>query len=42
MGGITCSIFSDFGLNHEITDATGEPTATLTISSIEVLDLSTL
>eukprot|EP00985_Skeletonema_marinoi_P035356 scaffold46347_cov153-Skeletonema_marinoi.AAC.1 len=36
--GVTSSIFSDFGPNHEITDATGEPTQTLAISNVEVLD----
>ena len=35
--GVTSSIFSDFGPNHEITDATGEPTQTLAISNMEVL-----
>lgn len=36
--GVTSTIFSDFGLNHEINDATGEPTQTLAISNMEVLD----
>ena len=36
--GVTSSIFSDFGNNHQITDATGEPTQTLAISNVEVLD----
>jgi len=36
--GITCSLFSDFGPNHEIADATGEPTQTLAVSNVEVLD----
>mmetsp|Transcript_3005 Transcript_3005/g.6757 ORF Transcript_3005/g.6757 Transcript_3005/m.6757 type:complete len:1300 (+) Transcript_3005:21-3920(+) len=35
--GVTCSLFSDFGPDHEILDATGEPTATLAVSNIEVL-----
>lgn len=36
--GVTSSIFSDFGPNHEITDATGEPTQTLAISNVEVIE----
>lgn len=36
--GVTSSIFSDFGNHHEITDATGEPTQTLAISNVEVID----
>ena len=36
--GVTSSIFSDFGPHHEITDATGEPTQTLAVSNVEVLD----
>lgn len=36
--GVTSTIFSDFGPNHEINDATGEPTQTLAISNMEVLD----
>ena len=36
--GVTSSIFSDFGPHHEITDATGEPTQTLAISNVEVLE----
>jgi len=36
--GVTSSIFSDFGPQHEITDATGEPTQTLAVSNVEVLD----
>ena len=36
--GVTSSIFSDFGTQHEITDATGEPTQTLAISNVEVLE----
>jgi ubiquitin-activating enzyme E1 len=36
--GVTSSIFSDFGSHHEITDATGEPSQTLAISNVEVLD----
>jgi hypothetical protein len=36
--GVTSSIFSDFGPSHEIADATGEPTQTLAVSNIEVLD----
>jgi len=35
--GVTSSLFSDFGIQHEITDATGEPTQTLAVSQIEVL-----
>ena len=35
--GVTCSLFSDFGPHHEITDATGEPTQMLAVSNIEVL-----
>lgn len=36
--GVTASIFSDFGPRHEIADATGEPTQTLAVANIEVLD----
>ena len=36
--GVTCSLFSDFGPRHEISDATGEPTQTLAVSAVEVLD----
>lgn len=36
--GVTSSIFSDFGPTHEITDATGEPTQTLAVSNVEVLE----
>jgi len=36
--GITSSLFSDFGLSHEILDATGEPTQTLAVSNVEVLE----
>jgi len=36
--GVTSSIFSDFGPQHEITDATGEPTQTLAISNMEVIE----
>ena len=36
--GVTSSIFSDFGEHHEITDATGEPTQTLAVSNMEVLE----
>jgi ubiquitin-activating enzyme E1 len=36
--GVTSSIFSDFGSNHEITDANGEPTQMLAISNVEVID----
>lgn len=36
-GGVTASLFSDFGPLHEIADATGEPTQTLAISNIETL-----
>mmetsp|Transcript_13626 Transcript_13626/g.29505 ORF Transcript_13626/g.29505 Transcript_13626/m.29505 type:complete len:1269 (+) Transcript_13626:53-3859(+) len=36
--GVTSSIFSDFGPHHEITDATGEPTQTLAVSNVEVLE----
>jgi ubiquitin-activating enzyme E1 len=35
--GVTCSLFSDFGPEHEIQDATGEPTQTLAVSNLEVL-----
>ena len=35
---MTSSIFSDFGPRHEITDATGEPTQTLAISNVEVIE----
>jgi ubiquitin-activating enzyme E1 len=36
--GVTASLFSDFGPQHEIADATGEPTQTLAVSNVEVLD----
>jgi ubiquitin-activating enzyme E1 len=36
--GVTTSLFSDFGPQHEIADATGEPTQTLAVSNVEVLD----
>ena len=36
--GVTSSLFSDFGPLHEIADATGEPTQTLAVSNVEVLD----
>ena len=36
--GVTASIFSDFGTRHEITDATGEPTQTLAVSNLEVVE----
>lgn len=36
--GVTSSLFSDFGPSHEIADATGEPTQTLAVSNVEVLD----
>lgn len=36
--GVTCSIFCDFGPQHTITDATGEPTRTLAVAHMEVLD----
>lgn len=36
--GVTSSIFSDFGPHHEITDATGEPTQTLAVSNIEIIE----
>lgn len=36
--GVTASIFSDFGPHHEIADATGEPTQTLAVSNVEVID----
>ena len=35
--GVTCSLFSDFGTHHEITDATGEPIQMLAVSNVEVL-----
>ena len=40
--GVTSSLFSDFGTNHTITDATGEPTATLAVANVEVLQKSSL
>jgi ubiquitin-activating enzyme E1 len=43
--GVTCSIFSDFGTHHEITDPLGEPTKLLAVSNMEVVperDISTL
>lgn len=36
--GVTSSLFSDFGPSHEIADATGEPTQTLAVSNMEVLN----
>jgi hypothetical protein len=36
--GVTASLFSDFGPRHEILDATGEPTQTLAVSNVEVID----
>lgn len=36
--GVTTSLFSDFGPEHEISDATGEPTQTLAVSNVEVLE----
>ena len=36
--GVTSTIFSDFGPSHEIMDATGEPTQTLAVSNVEVLE----
>lgn len=36
--GVTASIFSDFGPRHEIADATGEPTQTLAIANVEIID----
>eukprot|EP00546_Thalassionema_frauenfeldii_P018444 CAMPEP_0178900650 /NCGR_PEP_ID=MMETSP0786-20121207/3584_1 /TAXON_ID=186022 /ORGANISM="Thalassionema frauenfeldii, Strain CCMP 1798" /LENGTH=1237 /DNA_ID=CAMNT_0020571663 /DNA_START=42 /DNA_END=3756 /DNA_ORIENTATION=+ len=36
--GVSLSLFSDFGTSHEILDATGEPTQTLAVSNIEVLE----
>ena len=36
--GVTSTLFSDFGPRHEITDATGEPTQTLAVSNVEVVD----
>ena len=36
-GGVTASLFSDFGPSHEIADATGEPTQTLAISNVETV-----
>lgn len=35
--GVTASLFSDFGLHHEITDPNGEPTQMLAVSNVEVL-----
>jgi ubiquitin-activating enzyme E1 len=40
--GVTSSIFSDFGPHHEILDATGEPTQTLAVSNMEIVEKSTL
>jgi ubiquitin-activating enzyme E1 len=40
--GVTSSIFSDFGPRHEILDATGEPTQTLAVSNVEIVEKSTL
>ena len=37
-GGVSASLFSDFGASHEILDATGEPTQTLAVSNIEVME----
>lgn len=37
--GVTCSVFSDFGPKHVITDADGEPTQMLAVSSAEVLSV---
>ena len=36
--GVTASIFSDFGPHHEIADATGEPTQTLAVANVEIID----
>ena len=36
--GVTASLFSDFGPCHEIADATGEPTQTLAVSNVEVIE----
>jgi ubiquitin-activating enzyme E1 len=36
--GVTASLFSDFGPRHEIADATGEPTQTLAVSNVEVIE----
>ena len=36
--GVTASIFSDFGPRHEIADATGEPTQTLAVANVEIID----
>jgi len=36
--GVTASIFSDFGPQHEIADATGEPTQTLAVANVEIID----
>ena len=33
--GVTVSLFSDFGPRHEIADATGEPTKTLSVANVE-------
>jgi hypothetical protein len=35
--GVTSSIFSDFGLQHHITDSNGEPTETYAVANIEVM-----
>jgi len=36
--GVTSSIFSDFGPDHEMSDATGEPTQMLAVSNVEVIE----
>lgn len=36
--GVTASLFSDFGPRHEIADATGEPTQTLAVANVEVIE----
>jgi hypothetical protein len=35
--GVTVSMFSDFGIDHAITDTDGEPTTTMAMSALEVL-----
>jgi hypothetical protein len=36
--GVTSSLFSDFGTNHIITDANGEPLDTVALTNIEVFE----
>ena len=38
MRGGRCTLFSDFGNQHEISDTTGEPTSTLAVANMEVLE----